>query len=132
VHYGDRIKAGVDVVGVTNFITLLETTAAYRRDLRRVEYGDERDAEMRKFFERISPSNNAQKIRSALLVAHGKNDPRVPFSEALQIVEKVRSNKRPVWTIYAANEGHGFAKKDNADYLRAAVVMFLRDSLALQ
>lgn len=125
VHYGDRIKAGIDNVGIANFITFLETTAGYRVDLRRVEYGDERDPEMRKVFERISPANHAEKIRSALLVAHGKNDPRVPFSEAEQIAAKVREQGRPVWTVFAENEGHGFAKKDNADYLRAVEAMFL-------
>jgi dipeptidyl aminopeptidase/acylaminoacyl peptidase len=132
VHFGDRIKAGVDVVGIANFITFLETTSAYRQDLRRAEYGDERDPKMRAVFERINPSANAHKIRSALLVAHGRNDPRVPFSEAQQIAEKVRAQSRPVWTVYADNEGHGFSKKDNADYVRAVEVMFLKRHLALE
>lgn len=125
VHYGDRIKAGIDIVGIANFITFLETTASYRVDLRRVEYGDERDPEMRKVLERISPANHADQIRSALMVAHGVNDPRVPFSEAQQIAAKVRAQGRPVWTVFAENEGHGFGKKDNADYLRAVEAMFL-------
>lgn len=131
-HYSDRIKAGVDVVGIANFITFLERTAAYRQDLRRAEYGDERDPAMRAVFERINPASNAEKIRSALLVAHGENDPRVPFTEAQQIAEKVREQGRPVWTVYAKNEGHGFAKKDNADYLRAVEAMFLREQLGLE
>ncbi len=84
-HFGDRIKAGIDVVGIANFLTFLERTAAYRVDLRRAEYGDERDPEMKAVFERISPLNNADKIRSALMVVHGRNDPRVPFFEAEQI-----------------------------------------------
>jgi dipeptidyl aminopeptidase/acylaminoacyl peptidase len=131
VHYGERIKAGIDVVGIANFITFLEKTADYRRDLRRAEYGDERDPEMRKVFERINPTANAEKIRSALLVAHGVNDPRVPFFEAQQIAEKVQSQGKPVWTVYAENEGHGFRKKDNRDYLRAVQVMFLKKHLGL-
>ncbi|MBC7853014.1 MAG: S9 family peptidase [Pirellulaceae bacterium] len=132
VHYPDRIKAGVDAVGIANFITFLEKTSAYRQDLRRVEYGDERDPKMRAIFERISPANSAEKIRSDLLVVHGKNDPRVPFAEAQQIAEKVRSQNRPVWTVYAANEGHGFGKKENVDYLRAVEVMFLKKSFGIE
>lgn len=128
-HFGDRIAAGVDNVGIASFTTFLENTAAYRQDLRRAEYGDERDPQMRAVFERINPLANADKIVSALLVAHGENDPRVPFSEAKQIADKVRSRGRSVWTVYAKNEGHGFAKKDNADYLRAVEVLFLQKHL---
>lgn len=128
-HFPDRIRAGVDIVGIANFLTFLERTASYRVDLRRAEYGDERDPAMRSVFERISPLNNAGKIRSKLLVIHGKNDPRVPFFEAEQIAAKVRGNGRTVWTVFAANEGHGMAKKDNADYARAVEALFLRESL---
>jgi dipeptidyl aminopeptidase/acylaminoacyl peptidase len=128
-HYPDRIRAGVDIVGIANFRTFLERTASYRADLRRAEYGNELDPAMRAVFERISPLNNADRIRSALLVIHGKNDPRVPFFEAEQIAAKVRSNGRTVWTVFAENEGHGMAKKDNADYARAVEALFLRESL---
>jgi dipeptidyl aminopeptidase/acylaminoacyl peptidase len=126
VHFGDRLKAGVDYVGIANFITFLERTSPYRQDLRRAEYGDERKPEMRAVFERINPSAGAKKIVSALMVAHGRNDPRVPFFEAEQIVDIVRGQGREVWTVYADNEGHGFAKKDNSDYVRAAEALFLR------
>jgi dipeptidyl aminopeptidase/acylaminoacyl peptidase len=119
----------VDIVGIASFITFLERTAAYRRDLRRAEYGDERDPEMRKVFERIDPLANAGKIKSALLVIHGKNDPRVPFFEAEQIAKKVRESGKPVWTVFADNEGHGFAKKENRDYMTNVVVAFLKEHL---
>ena len=132
VHYPDRIKAGIDIVGIANFITFLERTSPYRQDLRRAEYGDERKPEMRAVFERINPTAGAGKIRSALLVAHGRNDPRVPFSEAEQIAEKARAAGRPVWTVYADNEGHGFAKKDNRDYLTVVQVLFLKEFLELE
>jgi dipeptidyl aminopeptidase/acylaminoacyl peptidase len=132
VHYPERIKAGIDIVGIANFITFLERTSPYRQDLRRAEYGDERQPEMRDFFERTSPTAGADTIRSALLVAHGRNDPRVPFSEAEQIADKVRATGQPVWTVYADNEGHGFAKKDNRDYLTAAEMLFLRRFLELK
>lgn len=131
-HFGDRIKAGVDVVGICNFNTFLATTSPYRVDLRRAEYGDERDPKLKAFFERISPANQADKIVSNLLVVHGRNDPRVPFSEAEQIAAKVRSHGRSVWTVFADNEGHGFSKKDNADYLRAVEAMFLKNSLGIE
>ncbi len=125
-HYPDRIAAGIDVVGIANFITFLERTKPYRRDLRRAEYGDERDPEMRAVFERINPTARAGEIRSPLLVVHGVNDPRVPFFEAQQIAEKVRSEGVPVWTVYAENEGHGFAKKDNRDYLSGVEMEFVK------
>jgi dipeptidyl aminopeptidase/acylaminoacyl peptidase len=128
-NFGERIRAGVDIVGIANFITFLENTSPYRQDLRRAEYGDERDPKMRAFFERINPTSNVHKIRSALLVAHGVNDPRVPFSEAQQIAEKVRANGRQVWTLYADNEGHGFGKKANRDYLTAVIALFLKEHL---
>lgn len=130
-HFGDRLKAGVDIVGICNFNTFLKNTSPYRVDLRRAEYGDERDEKMRAVFERISPANNSDKIISALLVCHGRNDPRVPFSEAEQISAKVRSNGRTVWTVFADNEGHGFAKKDNADYFRGVEAWFIKKSFGI-
>lgn len=129
IHFGDRLRAGVDIVGIASFQTFLENTSEYRRDLRRAEYGDERDPEMREFFARIDPLHHADRIRSALLVAHGVNDPRVPYSEALQIVEAVRRNDQEVWTVYADNEGHGFQKKENSDYLTAVIVLFFSHHL---
>ncbi len=129
MNFPDRIKAGVDIVGVTSFDSFLKNTSAYRRDLRRAEYGDERDPKMQAVFARIDPAQNAHRIRSALLVAHGRNDPRVPFSEAEQIVAAVRRNGQKPWTVYADNEGHGFAKKANADYLTAVTVLFLQEHL---
>lgn len=129
VHFGERLRAGVDVVGIANFTTFLQRTSGYRVDLRRVEYGDERLPEMKEFFEKISPSNHAGRIRSTLLVVHGKNDPRVPFSEAELIVRKVRDGGRPVWTVYADNEGHGFARLENNIYFNAAMALFFREHL---
>jgi dipeptidyl aminopeptidase/acylaminoacyl peptidase len=129
-HYSERIRAGVDIVGVASFNTMLKTTSAYRRDLRRAEYGDEREPKMQAFFRRTDPLNNAGSIHSALLVAHGRNDPRVPFSEAEQIVAKVRANGNTVWTVYADNEGHGFQKKANRDYLNDVIALFLKRNLA--
>jgi dipeptidyl aminopeptidase/acylaminoacyl peptidase len=129
--YPDRIAGAIDVVGISHFVTFLESTESYRRDLRRVEYGDERDPAMREFLHRISPLTNADRIRKPLFVVQGKNDPRVPVREAEQIVAKVRANGTPVWYLRADNEGHGFVRKENADYQFYATVMFLRRVLNL-
>lgn len=116
LRYGGKLKAGLEVVGISNFVTFLENTQAYRRNLRRVEYGDERKPEQRVKLEAISPLNRAGEIDIPLMVVTGANDPRVPASEADQIIEAVRSNGRPAWHLLANNEGHGFRKKANADY----------------
>jgi len=127
--YSDKIKAAIDIVGISNFVTFLENTEGYRQDLRRVEYGDERDPKMREFLEKISPTNNAEKIKVPLFVIHGKNDPRVPLTEAEQIVETVRKNNVPVWYLMAKDEGHGFSKKKNIDFQFYATVMFIKEFL---
>ena len=132
VHYSDRIRAGIDVVGISHFGTFLKNTESYRRDLRRVEYGDERDPKMAEIFERISPLNNAGRIKAKLFVAQGKNDPRVPWTEAEQIVKAVRANGQPVWYLLYADEGHGFRKKSNNDYFGAASVLFWEQNLLNQ
>jgi dipeptidyl aminopeptidase/acylaminoacyl peptidase len=131
-HYADRIAGAVDDVGISHFVTFLESTESYRRDLRRVEYGDERDPAMREFLNRISPLTNAHKIRKPLFVVQGKNDPRVPYTEAEQIVQKVRANGTPVWYLRAENEGHGFARKENADFRFYAMVRFIETVLLKQ
>ena len=128
-HYSDRLRAAVDIVGISNFNTFLKNTESYRRDLRRVEYGDERDPEMSAFFEKIAPLNNAGRIAVPLFVVQGGNDPRVPLSEAEQMVERVKQNRKPVWYLMARDEGHGFDKKQNADYLFYSWVMFVRQYL---
>ncbi len=128
-HYSDRIRAAINIVGISNFVTFLENTESYRRDLRRVEYGDERDPKMREFLTQISPLTNAAKIRRPLFVIHGKNDPRVPVSEAEQIVEVVRRNNVPVWYLMAKDEGHGFSKKPNIDFQFYATVKFVQQYL---
>ncbi len=123
--YSDRLRGGVDVVGISNFVSFLSNTAAYRQDLRRVEYGDERDPRMRAFLNRISPLNNATSIRKPLLVVQGLNDPRVPPSESQQLVWRIRSNGGEVWYLAAKDEGHGFKKKANRDAYLETVAQFL-------
>lgn len=129
-NYPDRVRCGVDVVGISSFVTFLENTEDYRRDLRRAEYGDERDPEMRKHLHAISPLTNAGKITKPLFVIQGKNDPRVPWTEAEQIVATVRKNEgTPVWYLMATDEGHGFQKKGNRDFQQNAMILFLEEFL---
>ena len=129
VHYSDRLKAAVDIVGISNFVTFLTNTQDYRRDLRRVEYGDERDPKMREFLEQISPNNNVEKIAVPMFVVQGQNDPRVPVTEAEQIVASLRDANKTVWYMNALNEGHGYRKKENRDIYQQAVILFLKEHL---
>ena len=130
--YSDRIRCSVDVVGMSNLVTFLEHTEAYRRDLRRVEYGDERDPKMREFLEKIAPMNNVEKIRKPMLVVAGKNDPRVPVSESDQIVAALKKQGTPVWYMVAKDEGHGYQKKSNADFQFYASIAFFEKYLLAQ
>jgi dipeptidyl aminopeptidase/acylaminoacyl peptidase len=127
--YSDRIKCSVDIVGMSNLVTFLEHTEAYRRDLRRVEYGDERDSKMHEFLEKIAPMNNIEKIKKPMLVVAGKNDPRVPVSESEQIAAALKKQETPVWFLIGKDEGHGFRKKTNQDFQFYTTVEFLKECL---
>jgi dipeptidyl aminopeptidase/acylaminoacyl peptidase len=129
VHYSDRLKAAVDIVGISSFVTFLENTQDYRRDSRRAEYGDEREPAMRAHMEKISPLNRVQDIRVPMFVVQGQNDPRVPVTEAEQIVAALRTAGQPVWYMNALNEGHGYQKKENRDVYQQATVLFFREQL---
>jgi dipeptidyl aminopeptidase/acylaminoacyl peptidase len=126
ISYGDRLRGGIDFMGISNFVTFLRNTSGYRQDLRRAEYGDERDNGTRVFLDRISPLTNAGRIRKPLLVAAGSNDPRVPVSESEQLVWRVRAAGGEVWYLLAKDEGHGFRKKANRDAYLQTVATFLQ------
>lgn len=128
-HYNDRIRCALDVVGISHFTTFLKNTENYRRDLRRVEYGDEREPAIAAFFEKIAPLNNAHKITKPMFIVQGKNDPRVPHTEARQMADKIKSNGGVVWFMMANDEGHGFAKKNNQDIQFYATVAFIKKYL---
>ena len=129
VHYSDRFRCGVDVVGISSFITFLKNTQDYRRDLRRVEYGDERDPAMAEHLQRISPLTNVEKIRKPLFVVQGQNDPRVPVTEAEQMVKALRDHGGAVWYLKAKDEGHGFQKKRNVDFQFVSTIQFFQEHL---
>jgi dipeptidyl aminopeptidase/acylaminoacyl peptidase len=129
VHYADRIRCAIDIVGISNFVTFLKNTEDYRRDLRRVEYGDERDPKMAAFLEGISPLNHAEKITKPLFIIQGGNDPRVPASEAVQMKDRIQAKGGTVWFLMANDEGHGFRKKGNQDFQFYAMVQFMREFL---
>lgn len=132
IDYGDRLAGGVNIVGISDFKTFLENTKGYRRDLRRAEYGDERDPEIAAFFEEISPLNNAAEIDKPIFIIQGYNDPRVPYTEAEQILAAVKDNDVEAWFLMAMDEGHGFRKKSNRDFQREAVTVFLTEVLDLE
>lgn len=128
-HFNDRLRGGIDIVGISNFVTFLEKTEGYRRDLRRVEYGDERDPKMREFLTRISPTENVHKIKRPMFIIQGANDPRVPLQEAEQMVAALRKNGNQVWYLMARDEGHGFGKKKNSDFQFYSMIRFIQEVL---
>ncbi|MEK0449991.1 MAG: hypothetical protein RL088_2259 [Verrucomicrobiota bacterium] len=129
IQHGDELRCGIDIVGISNFLTFLKNTQDYRRDLRRVEYGDERDEKMAEFLAKISPTARAGEIKDPLFIVQGKNDPRVPVTEARQMADAVKKAGGMVWYLEAADEGHGFQKKPNADFLFLSVLEFLKANL---
>lgn len=129
VHYSDQLKGANCYVAISNFVTFLENTQSYRRDLRRVEYGDERDPAQRAQLQAISPLTSVDRITIPLLIATGGNDPRVPPSEADQIVSAVRANGGQAWHLLAQNEGHVFHKKENEDYYFWTSLLFWKQTL---
>lgn len=129
VHYNNRLACGIDIVGISNFVTFLQNTEDYRKDLRRVEYGDERDPDMRAFLEKISPANRVDQITKPLLIIQGLNDPRVPATESEQMKARLREKGNAVWYLLGKDEGHGFAKKTNIDQMQWSVVLFMQEHL---
>ena len=127
--YNDRIRCALPIVGMSNLVTFLEHTEAYRRDLRRVEYGDERDPAMRAYLEKIAPMNHLDAMHKPIFAVVGKNDPRVPWTESRQILDKLNAQGTPTWFLMANDEGHGYAKKKNRDYLFNAEVLFIQKYL---
>lgn len=125
VHFSDRLAAGIESVGISNFVTFLENTQPYRQDLRRAEYGDERDPEMRAYLEAVSPLNHVDSITRPLMISQGANDPRVPAAESEQIYAALQASGTPVWYLLAEDEGHGFRKQANRDYNAAVMTLFL-------
>lgn len=132
IMFPERFTAGVDIVGISNFVTFLENTSGYRRDLRRVEYGDERDPAMRAHLMKISPLTNAGRIRRPLFIVQGFNDPRVPYTEAEQMLAALRRNGIDAWFMMAKDEGHGFAKKSNQDAQREAETLFFEKYVGMR
>ncbi len=129
VQYKDRIRSTNCIVAISNFVTFLENTQSYRRDLRRVEYGDERDPVQRAKLLEISPLTRVAEITKPMFVVTGGNDPRVPSSEADQIVKAIREKGGTAWHLLGKNEGHGFAKKENIDYNFWTSLMFWKQTL---
>lgn len=125
--YPDLWAAGVNIVGISNFVTFLENTSDYRRAHREAEYGSlEND---RAFLESIAPINKVDQIDAPLMVIHGANDPRVPLSEAEQLVAALEARDAPVRFLVFDDEGHGIVKLKNKKVVYPAVVDFLDEHL---
>ncbi|MFB6150638.1 MAG: alpha/beta fold hydrolase [Haloarculaceae archaeon] len=122
-EYPDLWAAGVDVVGIANFVTFLENTGSWRRELREAEYGSLEDD--REFLESVSPINNVGAVAAPLFVLHGANDPRVPLGEAEQVAERAADRGVPVEKLVFEDEGHGITKLENRIEAYTAVVDFL-------
>jgi dipeptidyl aminopeptidase/acylaminoacyl peptidase len=120
--------AGIDIVGIANFVTFLERTGPWRRHHREVEYGSL--AHDRAVLEAISPLHQADQIEAPLMVIHGANDPRVPITEAEQIVALLQQRRRPVEYLRFEDEGHGLAKLRNRVQAYPQVASFLERHLA--
>ncbi|MCA9961005.1 MAG: alpha/beta fold hydrolase, partial [Anaerolineales bacterium] len=123
--YPDLWAAGINIVGISNFVTFLENTSEYRRGHRESEYGSL--AENRDFLQSISPLNHVDAITAPLLVIHGANDPRVPLGEAEQLVAALQQRQVPVQFLVFADEGHGVAKLKNKLVAYPAIVAFLEE-----
>ncbi|MEM1219976.1 MAG: alpha/beta fold hydrolase [Bacteroidota bacterium] len=130
--FPNRIKCGIDIVGISNWISYLDKTSDYRRDLRRVEFGDERDTETYQYLQRISPRNNVDKINAPLLLFQGLNDPRVNYQESEQLYESLNAKGNEVWYVLAKDEGHGFQKYPNYLLQRYLTISFLKKHLSIE
>ncbi len=130
--YGERIRAVISDSGISNLVTFNQNTAGWRRDLQRQEFGDERDPKTKEFLERTAPVNNASRIKKPLFLIQGKNDPRVPYTQARQMVEAVKKNGTPVWYLLAKDEGHDWNKKGNRDFRSYAIALFVQEHLLKQ
>jgi dipeptidyl aminopeptidase/acylaminoacyl peptidase len=126
IEYGDRLSAGISAAGISNFLTFLSSTSGYGRDLRRAEYGDDRDGRMREYLQRISPLTNVARIKKPMLIIAGGNDPRVPAAEAGQMLKAIRAQRVEAWYMLAKDEGHGYQKKTNRDAQSAAIAAFVK------
>jgi dipeptidyl aminopeptidase/acylaminoacyl peptidase len=124
-RYGDRLRAGVSRSGISDLAMFLDSKRGFVQGAVRAEFGDERDPAIKARLHEVSPLTHADRIRVPLLVIHGANDPRVPVSEAEQIVAAARRNGGPVWYILASNEGHDLTRRENQEYVQYAELMFL-------
>jgi len=131
-HYNDRIAGAIDLYGISDWVTFLQNTEGYRRDLRRAEYGDERDPKMKAVFDKIAPIKMSERMKKPMMVFQGANDPRVPRTESEQMVARLRAQGTEVWYVLAKDEGHGIFKKANQEAVRATEVVFLRKVLGVE
>lgn len=127
--YPDRIRCAFAGSAISSLVTDLEHVIPERLADRRAEYGDERDPKVRAHLDSIAPINHASALRMPLFIAHGQNDRRVPLQEAERMAAAVEKNGAPLWYLVAKDEGHGFGRKPNVDYLFSAWALFVQEYL---
>jgi dipeptidyl aminopeptidase/acylaminoacyl peptidase len=130
--YSERIRGTISDSGLSNLVTFLANTAGWRRELQRQEFGDERDPKMRELLEQTAPVNNVRRIKKPLFIIQGKNDPRVPVTEAQQMIAAVKKNGTAVWYLLAKDEGHDWSKKDNRNFRLYTIALFIQEHLLKQ
>jgi dipeptidyl aminopeptidase/acylaminoacyl peptidase len=128
-NYSDKIRGAISNWGPSNLVSFLENTTGWRRDLRRAEYGDERDPKIRQELNRVAPRNNIEKLSVPVLIFQGMNDPRVKYTESSDLVQELKSKSKTVWYVLAKNEGHGYTYTDNAIFMTASTMHFLKQFL---
>ncbi|WP_099159709.1 S9 family peptidase [Virgibacillus ndiopensis] len=126
-HYPDVWAAGVDIVGISHFKTFLENTGPWRRKLREFEYGSlDHDED---FFEQIAPLNHTDNISVPLLLFHGRNDTRVPVTEAEQLTADLKAQGKQVELVIFEDEGHQTEKIENHIQMNTLIVQFMEKFL---
>ena len=129
-NYSNQIKGAISISGPSNLVSFLETTTGWRRELRRAEYGDERNAKVRLEIDKMAPRNNVESITVPLLIFQGANDPRVRATESSEMVQLLKSHGKTVWYVLAKDEGHGFTSGENSLFQTMTTILFLKQFLA--
>jgi dipeptidyl aminopeptidase/acylaminoacyl peptidase len=131
IHYNDRIRGIIEGAGITDFATYLENTDAARQANRRLEFGDERDPQMREFLTSISPVTRAADLKKPTFILHPGKDIRVPIDQARQLRDALKKNNAPVWYAEFPDATHDPfpATATQYNWMLAAWIVFIQNFL---